>query len=238
MILPSMAIDIAAVSPLRLSLVDDPVFPSAFSSWRSCELALPDNGTHFGCVVEGSATLTCAAGFFELSPGMYFSVPGELRIQGTGCGFAATRLDFNGFFQIGGPAESEGRLRYIDGCSDSLLISPVVLGDPCLNLLYLPPGTTQRQHTHPSCRLGMIASGRGVCRTPDGDFDLRAGMVFQIAPDAMHSFHTHDESLRVFAWHPDSDTGPSHHDHPMINRTMVEGVSAADTLSTITRGRS
>lgn len=223
-------IEITRVSPTTLTPVVDCRFPSALSTWRVSKVELLDIGTHFGCVVDGKATLTCSTGRFKLRSGMYFSVPGPMQIEGLGCGFIATRLDFGGFFQLGGPAEQRGRLRYIDGCSDSLLISPVVLGDPCLNLLYLPPRTTQRQHTHPSCRLGMIASGRGVCRTPDGDFDLHAGMVFQIAPDAKHSFHTQSDSLRVFAWHPDSDTGPTHHDHPMINRTMIDGVSASTAI--------
>ena len=202
-------------------------YPSKLSAWQNSRLRLSECGTHYGYVGSQSATLVCSAGRFEISSGMYFSVPGELEIFGTGHGFVATRLDYRGFFQVGGPAEPRGRLAYIDGCSDSLLIAPPVLGDPCLNLLHLPPGTEQTQHTHPSCRVGMIADGCGVCRTPAGDFDLRAGNIFQMAPEAVHSFHTSEHSLRVLAWHPDSDTGPSHQDHPMINRTIVEGVSAA-----------
>ena len=34
--------------------------------------------------------------------------------------------------------------------------------------------------------------------------------------------------MDVVAYHPDSDTGPTHDDHPMLNRTIVEGVSARD----------
>ena len=36
-----------------------------------------------------------------------------------------------------------------------------------------------------------------------------------------------DEALRVIAYHPDTDTGPTHTDHPMINRTYIEGRSAS-----------
>ncbi len=36
------------------------------------------------------------------------------------------------------------------------------------------------------------------------------------------------DELRIVAWHPDSDTGPSDDDHPMLNRSMVNGVSAAE----------
>ena len=34
--------------------------------------------------------------------------------------------------------------------------------------------------------------------------------------------------MDVIAYHPDSDTGPTHDDQPMIKRTIVDGVSAAD----------
>ena len=42
-----------------------------------------------------------------------------------------------------------------------------------------------------------------------------------------HCFHTDGEPMDIVAWHPDSDTGPSDDDHPMVNRTLVEGRSAA-----------
>jgi quercetin dioxygenase-like cupin family protein len=56
---------------------------------------------------------------------------------------------------------------------------------------------------------------------------LEPGQIFIIPPHTEHSFFTEDEALRVIAYHPDTDTGPSDGDHPMINRTMVGGVSAA-----------
>ncbi|MCG8366941.1 MAG: hypothetical protein MJA27_26860 [Pseudanabaenales cyanobacterium] len=51
---------------------------------------------------------------------------------------------------------------------------------------------------------------------------------FIIPTDGRHSFFTDDNEMDVIAYHPDSDTGPTHDDHPMINRTIVDGVSAAD----------
>ena len=35
----------------------------------------------------------------------------------------------------------------------------MLLGDPCLNLLHIPPSTRQSAHTHPSIRVGLIVSG-------------------------------------------------------------------------------
>jgi hypothetical protein len=151
---------------------------------------------------------------------MYFAVPGELHVQ-QGTGIVVTRLGYHGFFHLGGPIEPVGRLRYIDGCTDSLLIAPVLRGDPCLNLLHLPPGTRQTPHTHPSVRIGLVVRGAGRCVTPAGSVALVPGLAFIIRASALHCFHTQDEPLVVLAYHPDSDFGPTHDDHPMINRTVV-----------------
>ena len=43
-----------------------------------------------------------------------------------------------------------------------------------------------------------------------------------------HAFETPEGSeLDVVAFHPDSDFGPAPKDHPMVNRTIVDGVSAS-----------
>lgn len=165
---------------------------------------------------------------------MYFSVPDGLALEG-GAGVLIQSHHANPLFQIGGPIEDTGRLRYIDGCTDTLLISPPTLGEPCLNLLHIPPNTEQTRHTHPSLRAGIIAEGHGICREPDRDIPLKPGTIFCIPADGPHSFHTLSESLKVIAYHPDSDTGPSHNDHPMINRTMVEGISATKIHTIHTR---
>lgn len=223
-----MGVNIYPLTNSQPREVFDSRFPSAFSAWQNDSLRLSNDGTHFGYIHSGEASLETEHGIFEMKPGMYFSTPGNATIRcDRGVGFVATRLSYEGFFQIGGPVEERGRLTYIDGCSDSLLISPVVEGDPCLNLLYLPPHTTQTEHVHPSCRVGMITSGQGVCRTPHEEIPLQPGVAFEISPDALHSFHTQSESLRVIAWHPDSDFGPTHKNHPMINRTIIDGKSAA-----------
>lgn len=167
-----------------------------------------------------------------LTAGCYAQVPIGTRVTG-GAGLLIETPAYRGLTQIGGPLEDTGRLRYIDGCSDSLLICPARKGDPCLNHLHLPAGIDQTAHTHPSDRIGIILRGRGTCRTPmaAGDVEvtcLEPGMFWYIPAGLVHSFHTAGDALDVLAWHPDSDFGPSHDEHPMINRTIVEGVSAAD----------
>ena len=198
-------------------------FPAVVSAWHRSRLQLEDGGTHFGCVRQGRANLCTTSGEFELASGMYFAAVGPATIDGEGDGFVTTLAAHRGFFQIGGPIEEVGRLRYIDGCSDSLLIAPIMRGDPCLNLLRIPPRTNQTPHTHPSLRVGMIVDGRGICRTTDDQVSLVPGMVFAIRPGGLHSFHTSEVPLRIIAWHPDSDFGPTHEEHPMLNRTFVQG---------------
>jgi len=205
---------------VRIDLRDGP-FPTLAAAWAGdAPLDLPDDGTHFGYVHAGPARLDGPAGTFRLAAGMYFSAPGTCRVTG-GAGLAVTRAGYAGFFQVGGPVEGTGRLRYIDGCTDSLLVAPVVCGDPCLNLLHIPPGTRQSAHTHPSVRVGVVARGTGECVTPAGRAPLRAGLSFVIPAGALHSFHTAEDALLVVAYHPDTDFGPTHECHPMINRTIL-----------------
>lgn len=150
--------------------------------------------------------------------------------------------NFKAMTSIGGPIEKTGRLKYIDGCTDSLLIPPVKLGDPCFNHLHFPNDIDQTPHTHPSHRIGIVARGYGECITPFGNLPLTQGTIFIIKEydgktkskgldgkfyeNGTHSFKTFDESMDVIAFHPDSDFGAEDENHPMINRTIVNGVSA------------
>ncbi len=202
-------------------------FSTTLRAWRDDCLVMEDGATHFGYVHEGKCRVSSASGQFSLAPGMVFSIPGEGTVSGNSKGIVVSRFGYRGFFQIGGPVEYQGRLKYIDGCTDSLLVPPVMLGDPCLNLLYFPPGINQTQHTHPSMRVGIVASGSGACVTPAGTIALVPGQAFVIHAEGVHSFSTFDEPMRIIAYHPDSDFGPTHEDHPMINRTIVNGQSAA-----------
>jgi hypothetical protein len=195
-----------------------------------------ESDTVYGFACEWCYVIT-SQGQFTLQPGMYFCIPSPVRIQSVGVGrdgkktgdnaaLVIVRHGYRGLFSIGGPVEDRGRLRYIDGCSDTLLICPPRLGEPCLNFLHFPKNISQTMHTHPSIRVGVVARGHGVCKTPTGDFDLNAGMLWLLPEDTPHAFYTGDDTMDVIAWHPDSDTGPSDDDHPMINRTIVDGTAA------------
>ena len=210
---------------IRMGLLLDlsfDAYPTQVFGWAYETLALPQNATHYGMVTEGECLLKDAWGEFRLTQGMYFSCASEVVVQGeAGKGLVISRLDYSGLRQIGGPLEAEGRLRYIDGCTDTLLISPPRFGDPCLNHLHIPPYTDQSPHTHPSERIGVILRGSGECRTPEGVFPLSPGMGWRIPTGCLHSFYTQEQSIDVVAWHPDSDFGPTDEDHPMKNRTIL-----------------
>ena len=231
-----------------LSKFDFPNCPSQFSlrSWEiGSENASTEIGAHqhFGFVVAGRMKLVFNGLEFPLVAGMYFSVPGRAEIvRDLSCvdkeeqeqhtnmpanGILISQANYKGLFQIGGPIETIGRLNYIDGCSDTLLISPVRKGDACLNFLHLPAGTDQTSHTHPSFRFGTIVDGEGYCESDNGVEHLTPGKIFYIPPEGRHRFRTEDKSLSVIAFHPDSDFGPDDYDHPMVNKTIVNGTPAS-----------
>ena len=216
----------------------DRQFPSYLSAWDS-GIILPHLDTHYIYVHEGMALLEENDRTHTLYEGMFAVVPGLARLHG-GKGIVMSRENYAGMFSIGGPVEHEGRLKYIDGCTDTLLASPIRLGDPCLNLLFFPEGIDQTAHTHPSDRIGMIMSGKGRCHAWNNGkeeiIDLVPGMIFCIHTDGFHKFSTpYGQHMRVLAYHPDSDFGPTDQNHPMINRTIVHGTSASKLTSIQTK---
>lgn len=196
--------------------------------WKAAEpiTAGERKGTSYFYVTIGSVTIKTADEEFTFKSGWYGSFVGVAEISGDGECLICTRLDYEGFNQFGGPVERLGRLEYIDGCSSTLLLSAPKLGDPCFNYLHVPCNIDQTPHTHPTLRVGFILEGKGTVILKDSKLDLLPGMMFCLLPDVLHSFHTTDSELRIVIYHPDSDFGPSDEVHPMLNRTIIEGVSA------------
>jgi quercetin dioxygenase-like cupin family protein len=128
-----------------------------------------------------------------------------------------------------GWAEEKGRLSYIDGCSDSLLVYPARLGDSSLNLLYFPPGISQSFHRHPSIRLGCVIQGSGYSSHGEHndtiENNLEIGDSFCLQEQERHRFRTEHSSMTVIAFHPDGDWGPTDHNHAMLNRTYIDNKS-------------
>ena len=179
-------------------------------------------GTAFGVVLSGSAKV----GGREVLAGEFFcrNLPqGGLSIAAAGSVAVFQRNNWIGQEVIAGVIEPNiGRVKYIDGCTDSLLVAPPKLGDPCLNALYFPPGIDQSFHTHPSSRLGAVLSGSGFACLDGKELQLQLGDVFFLPAGEVHRFRTEDGPMVVIAYHPDSDWGATDEVHPMINRTFLE----------------
>jgi len=216
----------------------DPRFPtilygfdsvSAENAGRAGEVAIPPVGACYGYVESGEVTVRTAEGPGRdqaLAREMFFSTANGavLRFVAPGRVVVIQAVGYRGINLGGGPIEGLGRLRYIDTCSDTVLVASPLLGDPCLNHLHFPVGVDQTEHTHPSTRAGIIARGSGWCMTPAGRYELSPGRIFHIPRDGRHRFATDGAtSMDVIAYHPDSDFGPTHEEHPMVNRTWVDG---------------
>lgn len=191
-------------------------------------------GAVFVYVSLGRVMLVDQHGTMELRAGHYGVTKAPVSFQLAD----ATRMvaihsePFTPLRSFGGPIEAKGRLRYVDGCSDTLLLPPPKLADPCLNLLHFPPGIRQTAHTHPSVRCGLVASGEGYCL--DGgsrQLQLQPGTVWVIHKGVQHSFHTTWKELKVIAYHPETDWGPMDENHPMLNRTLVDGSKIDNRLA-------
>jgi len=185
-------------------------------------LRLAAGSTYWALITGGPVRCALGEERFTLG-GACYVVASEAGLLEGGSGMVIQLEGYRGLRQLGGPLESTGRLRYVDGCSDTLLVCPPRLGEPCLNHLHLPAGTDQSFHTHDTLRLGVIARGAGECRTAAGSTPLTAGLGWWIPAGLRHAFRTAQSPLDVFAWHPDSDFGPTDGDHPMINRTLLSG---------------
>jgi len=175
----------------------------------------------------GSSTVTIGSKTYQLEHNQYFSLfidDSPVAVTAAHQLFLVVKLGYKCQNNIGW-AEEKGRLSYIDGCTDSLLIYPPRMGDPSLNLLYFPPGICQTKHTHPSIRMGCVIAGHGVSDSWHGEtqtsHDLVTGVNFCLEENELHRFRTTDSSMTVIAWHPDGDWGPTDHNHTMLNRTYI-----------------
>ncbi|MCB1158110.1 MAG: cupin domain-containing protein [Leptospiraceae bacterium] len=199
-------------------------FPSMLYAWNKGSILTMENpkqrSTYFGYIFSGRTILETPYTNSTLIEGQYFSINSEFTLTG-GCGVLIERSNYKGMNLIGGPLEDEGRLKYIDGCTDTLLLAPPKFGEACLNALFFPENVNQSPHKHPSFRAGIVAKGRGECVVKDSVIALEPGDIFIIPGNSEHNFRTKDEKLSVIAFHPDSDFGPTDENHPMINRTFI-----------------
>jgi quercetin dioxygenase-like cupin family protein len=201
------------------------MYPSCLYAYRGGGLAFEvEYNTVMGVVTEGEVCLERGGQpDFTLRAGYYFSCSGPLKVSGKGQASLFERKGYRGLFQIGGPAEDHGRLVYIDNCRATILVAPARCGDPVLNLLTFPANIKQSMHIHPTFRMGSVLSGSGTCLFGDGKkAALAKGNIFYLPEATPHCFYSGENGLRVVAFHPDSDVGPTDSSHPMLSRTYVQ----------------
>ncbi len=201
------------------------MYPSRIEAVRGHRTFGTTSSHYFGYVAHGEGRVRAGAFELALAPGVFFSTPGPVSVEIAGLAFVIERLGFRGLAS-GGLIETEGRLTYIDGCSDTILVAPPRMGDPVFNFLHFPPGIEQSVHSHPSIRLGVVARGEGHAFGPGKggttwQQPLRPGAMFVLHAHEMHAFRTDETgaAMDVIAFHPDSDWGPTDGVHPMLNRT-------------------
>lgn len=205
------------------------MYPSAGYMFENEEVSLPEFCKF--CSIYGysygNSSIIVDGKEYKLEKGQYFSlgVTDKVSVNSTDKLFVVVRLGYIVPNNIGW-VEKQGRLSYIDGCSDSLLIYPARLGDSSLNLLYFPPGIDQTFHRHPSIRLGCVIDGEGFSDVGENNSvetrSLTSGNSFCLLEQERHRFKTKDSSMTVIAFHPDGDWGPTDHNHTMLNRTYKD----------------
>lgn len=184
----------------------------------------------YGYVHGGTATVTSKSGVHHLNDSGCFVVGRGSLIEVTSKDTTVVLFFRYGYnpLEMFSAREAVGRLSYIDGCSDTVLIPPPRAGDACLNHLHFPVGILQTQHIHPTIRLGLVVSGHGraYCDDPNNTWEigLYPGVAFMLTPQERHSFRTDldSDTMDIIAFHPDSNTGPTDDNHPMINRTYIK----------------
>ena len=203
----------------------DTMYPSYAMKVINGRMSTTNHTTVYGYVLSGSVDFGVDHIAHE---GQYFSIwtktPSQFRVNGEAVFFC--RIGYKGQNNIGGPLEPTGRLCYIDGCSDSLLIYPPRQGDPSLNALYFPAGINQTFHIHPSIRLGVVVDGEGFSNVMvngiEKEVPLKKGDLFCIEERELHRFRTTTSHMTVVPYHPDGDWGPTDHNHTMLNRTYIK----------------
>jgi quercetin dioxygenase-like cupin family protein len=228
-VVPAVEGSTASIEPLLI----DRSYPQAgygVRTWGETGLDLKGGSSHLGYVLTGDILLTRATGeSYALQAGQYFCLPEAGRISGADSRGLIISCDrFQGCFQIGGAAHPIGRLHHLHGGNLNLLLPPIYVEDPCLLALHFPAQIGQDMHYHESDRIVTLLAGNGgYCDTPSqGRTYLQPGQTYRIPAKVAHRLVSEEEDLHLLIFHPNSSIGFSDRNHPMLRRTMVEGVSA------------
>jgi len=118
--------------------------------------------------------------------------------------------------------QTYSNLPYVNGCSTHQIFPPIRVGDPTLQLLYMPPHTTEQvHHIHSTVRCVYVLEGQGWSVQGMSDTveeQLNVGDVLVLDKMTPHHFRTDDSHLVVIPFHVYSSTHLEH-GHPMKDGT-------------------
>ena len=153
-------------------------------------------------------------------------VPGPVKIQST---IIATVI--RGYSPAARTADAgiATHLPYVNGCSTRQIFAPERTGDPTLQMLRIPPYSSEQvHHIHSTARVVYVLEGRGRCVVGmnkwSGKQDLVPGMSLVLHPMCPHHFETDGESILVLPLHIfSSPPAGVEYNHPMFNGTHKIG---------------
>lgn len=116
-------------------------------------------------------------------------------------------------------------LPYVNGCSTKQLFPPDRPGDPTLQMLLIPPQSSeQAHHIHSTVRSVYVLAGRGTSvvgmNKKTESTTLEPGMVCILERMCPHHFETADSPLLVLPVHVWSTSPHVENNHPMYNGTF------------------
>lgn len=116
-------------------------------------------------------------------------------------------------------------LPYVNGCSTKQIFPPERPGDPTLQLLKIPPfSSEQAHHIHSTVRSVYVLSGEGTSvvgmNKRSNSAPLKPGTVCVLNKMCPHHFETADSYLVVLPVHVWSTTPGVEEIHPMFNGTF------------------
>lgn len=119
-------------------------------------------------------------------------------------------------------------LPYVNGCSTKQIFPPERPGDPTLQLLDIPPySTEQAHHIHSTVRVVYVLSGTGRSVVGMGKNcvteKLYHGKSIILQKMCPHHFETDGEHLIVLPLHVFSSSGALENNHPMFHGTYLTG---------------
>lgn len=117
-------------------------------------------------------------------------------------------------------------LPYVNGCSTKQIFPPERAGDPTLQMLKMPPySSEQAHHIHSTVRVVYVLSGKGHSivgmNKMEVQEELYPGKVVILNPMCPHHFETDEEVLIVLPLHVFSSIGGLEFNHPMFNGTHM-----------------